>query len=222
MGHAPLVNAAHPGLYTNPLGSTARYLDALDAPPHPVPRDHRFLAAFSVKMLELARDRTLGAVPYLTTPEHTRWARSILGPAALLVAEQHVILERDPIVARRIGREYLATYLGLPNYLHNFRRMGLTDEDFRNGGSDRMVDLLVAWGDVEAGLARAKQHLDAGADHVGIQILTPGKSGFPVEGWRRIAAALRADGRRQPGPSRAASSRLPRPPGHLSRRVRAP
>ncbi len=190
VGHAPIVDAGQAGRYRAPLRSITAYLDVLDAPPHAIPADRRFIAAFSPKMLELARDRTRGAVPYLTTPEHTRWARSILGPGAMLVAEQHVIVERDPGVARRIARQYLATYLGLPNYLNNFRRMGLSDEDFRNGGSDHMVDVLVAWGGVDAGIVRAREHLDAGADHVGIQILTEGKAGFPAEGWRTLASVL--------------------------------
>jgi probable F420-dependent oxidoreductase len=143
-------------------------------------------------MMELARDRTRGAVPYLVTPGHTRWTRSVLGPGPLLVVEQHVILETDPAVARRIGREYVATYLGLPNYLNNFRRMGFADDDFVEGGSDRLIDELMAWGTPDVALERAQQHFDAGADHVGLQVLTPGKSGFPLESWRTLADVFRS------------------------------
>ena len=192
VGHAPLVNRVKPGLYKRPLEATSRYLDALDAAAHPILADDRVLAAFGTKMTELARDRARGAVPYLVTPDHTRWTRSVLGPTPLLVVEQHVILETDPTAARRIGREYVATYLGLPNYLNNFRRMGFADEDFREGGSDRLIDELMAWGAPEVALARAHQHFDAGADHVGLQVLTPGKSGFPVGAWRTLADTFRA------------------------------
>jgi probable F420-dependent oxidoreductase len=191
VGHAPLVDRDQPGRYKRPLESTSRYLDALDAATHPIPPEDRVLAAFSTKMMDLARDRTRGAVPYLVTPGHTKWSRSLLGTGPLLAVEQHVILETDPAVARRIGREYVATYLGLPNYLNNFRRMGFTDEDFEHGGSDRLVDELMAWGDVDAAITRAQQHFDAGADHVGLQVLTPGKSGFPVAAWRTLADAFR-------------------------------
>jgi probable F420-dependent oxidoreductase len=192
VGHAPLVNRGNPGLYKRPLESTTRYLDALDAAPHPIPAGERVLAAFNTKMMQLARDRTRGAVPYLVTPGHTHWSRTVLGPQPLLAVEQHVILETDAAIARGIGREYVATYLGLPNYLNNFRRMGFTDEDFQGGGSDRMIDELMAWGTPEAAIARAQQHFDAGADHVALQVLTPGKSGFPVASWRILADAFRS------------------------------
>ena len=191
VGHAPLVDRESPGRYKRPLESTARYLDALDGAAHPIPSRDRVLAAFSTKMMELARDRTRGAVPYLVTPGHTRWSRRVLGNGPLLAVEQHVILETDAKVARRIGREYVATYLGLPNYLNNFRRMGFSDADLQNGGSDRLIDDLMAWGKVDAAVARADEHFKAGADHVALQVLTPGKSGFPTQGWRILADAFK-------------------------------
>jgi probable F420-dependent oxidoreductase len=190
VGHAPLVDAGSPGRYREPLRSTGRYLDDLDAGPDAVPAGERVLAAFGPRMMELARDRTRGAHPYLVTPEHTRWARAILGPGALLAVEQHVVLDAGADRARALAREYLATYWTLPNYLANFRRMGFTEADFRDGGSDRMVDALVAWGDVDRALARVREHFDAGADHVCVQVLVPGKQGFPVAGWRALAAAI--------------------------------
>lgn len=190
VGHAPLVDQDSPGRYRQPIGSTARYLDELDDGPDPVPVAERVLAAFGPRMMELARDRTRGAHPYLVTPDHTRWSRAILGPDALLAVEQHVVLDTDADRARAVAREYLTTYWTLPNYLTNFRRMGFTDDDFRDGGSDRMVDALVAWGDVDRGLARVQEHFDAGADHVCIQVLTPGKRGFPIAGWRAVAEAI--------------------------------
>jgi len=191
VGHAPLVDRGSPGRYKRPLESTARYLDALDSAQFPVPREERIVAAFSTKMMELARDRTRGAVPYLVTPEHTRWSRSILGAGSLLAVEQHVMLETDPVAARRIGREYVATYLGLPNYLNNFRRMGFSDADFAAGGSDRLIDELMETQLRGREETRVREQLEAGADHVGVQVLVPGKSGFPVAAWRTLAHALR-------------------------------
>jgi probable F420-dependent oxidoreductase len=190
VGHAPLVDAGHPGRYREPLASTARYLEELDSATPQVPRSRRVLAAFGPKMLELAGREAVGAHPYLTAPSHTAWARSILGPDALLACEQHAVLEPDPVVARAIARSYMTTYWSLPNYLNNFRRMGFADADFEDGGSDRLIDGLVAWGDEDAVLARAQEHFDAGADHVCIQVLTPGRIGFPLAEWRRLAVAF--------------------------------
>jgi probable F420-dependent oxidoreductase len=124
-------------------------------------------------MLELARDHTDGAHPYLVTPEHTARARTVLGRGPILAPEQGVVLETDPTRARATARQHLALYLTLPNYVNNFREMGFGDADFADGGSDRLVDGLVAWGDVEAIVERVRRHHAAGADHVAIQAVTP-------------------------------------------------
>src|SRR5437764_214038 len=130
------------------------------------------------------------ALPYNVPPEHTARAREILGPEKLLAPEQAVLLETDPTEARRIGRSHVAIYRDLPNYMNNLRRFGITDDDIADGGSDRLVDTLVAWGDVDAIRARVQAHLDAGADHVAVQVLTPERSAVPLDQWRELAPAL--------------------------------
>ncbi len=191
IGHQPLIERESPGRYRRPFRRLNQYLTELDQAVPPVGSDRRILAAFGPQMLALSRDRASGAHTYLVTPEHTRMARSVLGPGVFLAAELHVVLDTDPTAARAIGREYLVTYWTLPSYIDNFRRMGFVDDDFANGGSDRMVDALVAWGDMDTVVARVEDHLAAGADHVCLQVLTAGKRGFPVDGWRRLAEALR-------------------------------
>ena len=168
----------------------AAYLDALDTAQPPVPASTRVLAALGPKMLTLARDRALGAHTYLATPEHTHRARTILGADRVLAAEQGVILETDPATARGLGRQYLATYLRLPNYTNNLRRLGFTDDDLTGTGSDRLVDTLVAWGDEDTINRRVREHYDAGATHVCIQALTDDTATFPRPTWRRLAPAL--------------------------------
>jgi len=134
----------------------------------PVPR---VLAALRPRMLALARDRADGAHPYFVPVEHTPRAREALGPDKLLIPEQAVVLETDPAQARRIARDHMAIYLQLPNYLNNLRHLGYDEEDLAAGGSDRVVDAIVAWGSEDAIAARVRAHLDGGADHVVIQPL---------------------------------------------------
>ncbi|MBN6058011.1 LLM class F420-dependent oxidoreductase, partial [Nonomuraea sp. RK-328] len=143
---------------------------ARDLPPAGTPR---VLAALRPRMLELSRDRADGAHTYFVPPEHTAAARGILGPDRLLIPEQAVVLETDPRRAREIARAHMAYYLNLPNYPNNLRELGYTDEDLAGGGSDRLADAIVAWGDAAAIAARVRAHLDAGADHVAIQPLAP-------------------------------------------------
>jgi probable F420-dependent oxidoreductase len=190
VSHAPLVDREKPGRYRRPLAAMRAYLDSLDAAAPPVPPEDRVLAALGPKMLELARDRSLGAHPYLVTTEHTRIAREVVGPEKLVATEQGVVLERDPDRARGIARENLATYLRLPNYVDNLRRLGFADADFEGGGSDRLVDGLVAWGDEEAIAERVREHHEAGADQVLIQVLRSGGNGLPRDEWRRLAPAV--------------------------------
>jgi probable F420-dependent oxidoreductase len=174
------------GQYRQPLRKMREYLDTLDAHDQPVPVTERVLAALGPRMLELACERTAGAHPYLVTPEHTRFAREVLGPGRLLAPEQPVVLETDPDRARALAREHLAIYLLAPNYTNNWRRLGFTDEDLAGGGSDRLIDALVAWGDPGTIRERVAQHHEAGADHVCVQIVT-GQPGLPVEQWRALA-----------------------------------
>jgi probable F420-dependent oxidoreductase len=156
--------------YHSPYRTMVDYLDALDA--EQVPKEQRALAALGPKALRLAADRTLGAHPYLTTPEHTREAREILGARVLLAPEQKLVVEEDPRAARALGRRTVADpYLKLTNYVASLRRLGFTDEDLADDGSDRLIDALVGHGNSTTAAARVQEHLDAGADHVAIQVL---------------------------------------------------
>lgn len=189
--HQPLIDLAEAGRYQKPYSKMVTYLDELDAAsPTPLAPSARVLAALGPKMLELAKQRTAGVHPYLVTPEHTAVARQALGPDRLVAPEQAVVLSTDPDEARAIGRSHLAMYVGLPNYANNWKRFGFTDDDTADGGSDRLVDALVAWGDEDAIAARVAAHRDAGADHVCVQVLTADLMGFPLDGWRRLAPAL--------------------------------
>jgi probable F420-dependent oxidoreductase len=149
----------------------------------------RLLAALGPKMLALSATKANGAHPYFTTPEHTAEARSVMGSDALLAPEQMVVLETDPGEARRIARVGMAVYLRAPNYLNNLRRLGFDDADFSDGGSDRLVDAIVAWGTEEQVAARVAEHHAAGADHVCVQVLQDGMA-MPEQQWRRLAPAL--------------------------------
>jgi len=187
VGHAPLVEG-----YDRPLTKLERYLDELDAAPDPVPRPERAVAALRPRSLAIAADRARGAHPYLVPPEHTAEARALLGPDPLLAPEQKVFLGTDKAEARRVGREALSVYLELPNYLNNLRHLGFGDHDLSGGGSDRLVDRLVAWGSDADVRARIDAHRDAGADHVAIQLVSGGRSS-PVDlpTWSRLAELLR-------------------------------
>jgi len=185
VSHSPVIGEA----YRQPLAHMRDYLDKLDEAR--VPKDALCLAALGPKMLELARDRTAGAHPYLATPEHTARARAVLGPGKLLAPEQGVILETDPTRARAIARKALERYLRLPNYVNNWRRLGFSDEDIANT-SDPFVDALFFWGSAETIARRVNEHLSSGADHVCLQVITG--AGVSVAAarpaWRELAAAL--------------------------------
>jgi probable F420-dependent oxidoreductase len=174
--------------YTHPYQALVDYLDALDA--EGVPQDERVLAALGPKVLRLAAARTAGAHPYLVTPEHTRQARDLVGDGVLLAPEQKVVVDTDTDRARDLGRRRVNNpYLGLRNYVSNLRRLGFTDVDLADGGSDRLIDALVAHGDAGVAAARVHEHLSAGADHVAIQLLTS-KDDDPMAGYRAVASAL--------------------------------
>ena len=181
--------------YGKPLSYMRSYLEAMDSAPFnavgPATPPERVLAALGPKMLEVSARQANGAHPYLTTPEHTRWAREVLGPDALLAPEQMVVLESDPAAARAIGRASISFYLRAPGYLANLRRLGFSDDDWTDwkAPSDRLVDAIVAYGDVESAAARVRQHHDAGADHVAVQVLR-GDREIPITEWRELAQAL--------------------------------
>ena len=171
--------------YQQPYAKLVSYLDELDD--LKVPAGGRVLAALGPKVLRLAAERAAGAHPYLVTPEHTRWARQVLGDGPLLAPEQKVVLETDPERARAIGRPRVQNpYLGLTNYLSNLRRLGWTDADFADGGSDALIDALAVHGDAAAIARGVTAHLDAGADHVAVQVLNPD----PLPALRALADQL--------------------------------
>ncbi|HZF92882.1 LLM class F420-dependent oxidoreductase [Streptomyces sp.] len=199
------LDAAHPGRfvlglgvshaklaaqYRRPYSALVGYLDALDEAG--VPADRRVLAALGPKTLELSRDRAAGAIPYLVTPEHTARAREVLGDGALLAPELKVILETDPDRARAAAREVLANpYLSLPNYTKNFLSLGFTEDDLANGGSDRLVDAVFAWGDEKQIRARIDTYVEAGADHVALQVVGGrDRDTLPRDAWRKLASLL--------------------------------
>jgi probable F420-dependent oxidoreductase len=188
--HAPLVEASARGPYARPYSRMAAYLDAVDTAAVPVPAAERMLAALGPRMLSLARARAGAAHPYLVPPEHTELARRILGSGPVLAPEQAVLLDTDRRRGRERARAFVSDYLGLPNYVRNLRRLGFGDDDLHGGGSDRLVDALVAHGDEEAIAARVRAHHDAGADHVCIYVFGSGDERLPLGRWRRLAPAL--------------------------------
>jgi probable F420-dependent oxidoreductase len=189
VSHAPLVDAIRPGEYKNPLQATASFLDGLDATDPPVPAEERLLAALRTKMLELARDRCAGAFPYHMPPEHTERARAVLGAGPKLVVEQAVVLDTDRARVRALARQTLAMYLALPNYVNAWRWLGFSADDVADGGSDRFVDAIVVSGNEDAIRRRVREHLDAGADHVGIQALAEDTKTLRTT-WRELAPVL--------------------------------
>lgn len=187
VSHGPMVPQ-----YAKPYSAMVAYLDALDSAVPPVDSGQRLLAALGPKMLKLATGRALGAHPYLVTTEHTAEAREALGPDALLAPELSVVLDTDLDRARTTARNMLGMYLQLPNYTDNLLRLGFAESDFADGGSVRLLDSLFALGDAEQVKARTQQYLDAGADHVALQVLTAGEGGggLPRAQWRQLAEAF--------------------------------
>ncbi|HXC77931.1 MAG TPA: TIGR03620 family F420-dependent LLM class oxidoreductase, partial [Candidatus Acidoferrum sp.] len=188
VSHAPLV-AALGRKYDKPLAQMVSFLDELDLAESSAPaKAFRVLAALRPKMLELAATRGGGAHPYFVPAAHSAAAREVLGAEPLLAPEVAVVLEADPAEARRQAREYMALYLGLPNYVGNLRDLGFSVNDVSDGGSDRLVDALIAWGDLETIRGRIKEHLAAGADHVAVQ---PVGDRDRLETLRELAPALK-------------------------------
>ena len=192
VSHGPLVEGIRKLDYSKPYSYMVEYLDAMDGAMYmaagPDEDPPTVLAALGPRMLALAAERTAGAHPYFVPPEHTATAREIMGPDALLAPEQKVCLETDPAAARALARENMAFYLDLPNYVNNLLRLGFTEEDVAQH-SDRLVDAIVAWGDLDAVTARIAAHHDAGADHVAVQVLAP-RGELPLAQWRTLAEAL--------------------------------
>ncbi|OPX07114.1 LLM class F420-dependent oxidoreductase [Mycobacterium sp. AT1] len=167
------IGVGHPEAHTEykkPYDALTEYLDELDR--YGVPKDRRVVAALGPQVLKLSARRSAGAHPYLTTPEHTRQARELLGPDAFIAPEHKVVLTSDSEQARAVGRKALEVYLNLANYLNNWKRLGFTDADVAKPGSDALVDAVVAHGTVDAVAAQLSEHLAAGADHVPVQVLT--------------------------------------------------
>jgi probable F420-dependent oxidoreductase len=176
--------------YTSPYRTMVDYLDALDRAA--VPREGRVLGALGPKVLRLAAERAAGAHPYLTTPEHTRQARELIGPEPLIATEQMVVLGTDPEQARAMGRSRVANpYLHLANYISNLKRLGWSDADLEPDGSDALIDALVVHGDAKTVAAGLVAHLDAGANHVCAQILTDDDDDY-VRALRALGEALAA------------------------------
>jgi probable F420-dependent oxidoreductase len=159
----------HTEEYVKPYDALVDYLDELDNAM--VPTSRRVLAALGPRVLKLAAERSAGAHPYLTTPQHTAKAREEMGNSVFLAPEHKVVLTTDVHEARRIGRETVDHYLGLSNYVNNWLRLGFSEDDVRRPGSDRLIDAVVAYGTPEAIAQRLNEHLEAGADHVAIQVL---------------------------------------------------
>jgi probable F420-dependent oxidoreductase len=157
---------------TRPLEAMSRYLDALDA--GQVPLGDRVISALGPKMLAIAAERSGGTHPYLTVPAQSREARELLGSAALIAPEQTVVVDADPVTARHAARGFLAGYLRLGNYVGNLRRAGFTEEDVAGGGSDRLVDAIVLHGNAATVAQGVRAHIDAGADHVCVQVQPAG------------------------------------------------
>jgi probable F420-dependent oxidoreductase len=218
VSHAPTVEGLRGHRYDRPVAAMRAYLDAMDAAPFwaapPAAEPPRVLAALGPRMLRLAAERARGAHPYFVPVEHTALARDVLGSGPLLAPEQAVVLETDPRRAREVARAHTSYYLGLTNYANNLRRLGFAEDDLANGGSDRLVDAIVAWGEAASIVQRVREHFDAGADHVSIQVLlermpqqavvrrtAPGDGSvprgvdpvpLPEREWRELAPALLA------------------------------
>lgn len=194
VSHAPMVQGVHKGSYDKPYSTMVEYLDAMDAgvffSPQPTTPPRRVLAALGPKMLKLSAERGEGAHPYFTPVEHTAFARETIGKDSLLAPELAVVLNREPAAAREIASKYMATYTRLPNYANNLKRFGFSEEEI-TGHADRLVDAIVPCGSIDTIVARIREHLDAGADHVCVQVLTGTPGVLPMREWEELADAVR-------------------------------
>ena len=192
VSHAPSV-AARGGTYGQPVAQMRAYLDAMDAAPWAGPTTDRpplLLAALGPRMLDLAAERADGAHPYFVPVEHTRIARERLGPDPVLVTEVTAVVDDDPVRARETARAFAARYLALANYASNLRRLGYREDDIADGGSDRLVEAVIARGSAEAVAGRVREHLEAGADHVVVQLRAPSPADPCLAGYAELREAL--------------------------------
>jgi probable F420-dependent oxidoreductase len=176
------------GEYRRPLQTMREFLDGLDASPSPPPVDGRCLAALGPKMLDLAGERTAGSHPYFVPVEHTRFARERLGPDKLLAPELACVVDTDPVRAKAAARHYAKLYLGMSNYTNNLLNFGFTEDDLRDGGSDRLIDAVIPQGSAERIAEVVQAHFEAGADHVCLQPV--GEEGVPRRSWTALAKVL--------------------------------
>lgn len=194
VSHAPMVQGVHKANYDKPYSTMVEYLDAMDAgiyfSPQPSTPPRRVLAALGPKMLKLAAERGEGAHPYFTPVEHTSFARETMGTGPLLAPELAVVLNEEPSVANEIASKYMTTYTRLPNYANNLKRFGYSDEEI-TGHADRLMDAIVPRGSMDVIVGRIREHLDAGADHVCVQVLTATPGVLPMKQWQELADAVK-------------------------------
>jgi probable F420-dependent oxidoreductase len=188
VSHSPLVNNERAAPYRKPLALMEHYLDELD---QAGPGTPTVIAALGPRMLELAGRRSHGTHPYLVTPAHTALARQSLGPDQMVAVCQTATIESDPAQARAVLRQELSTYMRLPNYVNNWRRLGFGEDDFSDGGSNRLIDSVFVWGSAADVAARMREHLHAGASHVCIKAVGGDGTQPPIAQWRMVAEALR-------------------------------
>ena len=176
-------------VYGDPVAAMSTYLDRLDSADQPVRIGQRLLGALGPRMAALAASRTAGLHPFLVPPEHTVAVRAALGPVPLIAPHQAVVFDADPARARAVARRAIGAFFGFPAYRRNLSKLGFTDSDLAPGGSDRLVDAVVAHGTAEDIRARIQTQLDAGADHVAVHVVTAaGSPGLPMRQWQELAA----------------------------------
>lgn len=190
VSHEMVVVRANLGDYSKPLSRMRSYLESLDVADPPVAVDDRIIAALGPRMLGLAAERSLGTHPYLVTVEQEASIRATIGLDARVLSEVGVVLESGPAAARSVAREAIAGYLALPNYVNSWKRAGFDDDDVTGGASDRLIDALFAWGTPEQIAARLGEHLDAGADHVCVQVLGAVPGTLPTREWQILGDVL--------------------------------
>ena len=194
VSHSHMVTKLHKLSYDKPYSNMVEYLDIMDKSPYaaaaPQAPMYRMIGALGPKMLQLSAERGVGAHPYFTTPQHTVEARALLGAKPLIAPEIAVIFETDKDKARETARKFMSTYTRLPNYANSLMRLGFTQDDVTNQ-SDRLVDEIVTWGSLDKIAARIKEHHDAGANHVCVQVLTHNPLELPMAGWRELSALLK-------------------------------
>ena len=194
VSHQPNVEQVRGHVYGKPVATMRAYLEAMARAPYqsiePAEKPQTVLAALGPNMLKLAAEQTSGAHPYFVPVEHTRRAREVLGPKAVLAPEQAVVLETNTDKARAIARAHTQHYLRLANYVNNLARLGYTEDDVSGAGSDRLVDDIVAWGDLDTVISRINAHFEAGADHVCVQVIAEDQRALPMDAWRALAERL--------------------------------